>query len=94
MKRRWLLCLYPKAWRERYAMEYLVLLEEVPFSGRMVLDVVRGAVDAHLHPCRLHAFRRKRAGWFATCLLYVVLALPLRPIASDQSLRAAPAYQG
>lgn len=52
---RWLLLLlvklYPAAWRQRYAAEYLALLEEAaPLAWRDGLDIVRGVADAHLHP--------------------------------------------
>jgi hypothetical protein len=51
MKRskRWLLYLYPQAWRARYADEYLALLEACPFSLWTLWDVCLGAIDAHLH---------------------------------------------
>ena len=51
MKRskRWLLYLYPRAWRARYAEEYLALLEACPFSLWTIWDVCLGAIDAHLH---------------------------------------------
>jgi hypothetical protein len=42
--------LYPKAWRDRYEDEFLALLEARPPTTRDMLDVVLGAVDAHLHP--------------------------------------------
>ena len=45
-----LLRLYPAAWRERYAEEFLTVLEETPTTWRNHLDILRGAVDAHLHP--------------------------------------------
>lgn len=46
-----LVALYPAAWRSRYEEEFLALLTERPPSsiGERV-DIVRGAVDAHLHP--------------------------------------------
>jgi DnaJ family protein C protein 28 len=47
---RWLLRLYPSAWRERYGEEYLALLEQLPASPRVVADALLGAADAHLHP--------------------------------------------
>lgn len=45
-----LLCLYPRAWRARYEEEFLVVLASHPFSLFEGLDVMRGALDAHLHP--------------------------------------------
>jgi len=49
---RWLLWLYPAGWRERYGAEVELLLEEGPASVRQVLDLVRGAIDARVHPVR------------------------------------------
>ena len=42
--------LYPMAWRERYEREFRELLRERPIRLRGLVDVVLGAVDAHLHP--------------------------------------------
>lgn len=42
--------LYPRAWRDRYEDEFIALLEERPPTPRDVLDTIRGAFDAHLHP--------------------------------------------
>ena len=46
---RWLR-LYPRDWRARYADELAELLDGRPFDRRVRLDLVRGALDAHLHP--------------------------------------------
>jgi hypothetical protein len=45
-----LLRLYPRAWRERYGDELIALLEARPPSFGDRLDVIRGALDARLHP--------------------------------------------
>ena len=45
-----LLRLYPAAWRERYEPELLGLLHDRPVRLRGAVDVVFGALDAHLHP--------------------------------------------
>lgn len=42
--------LYPKAWRDRYELEFLALLEARPPRPLDALDTARGALDAHLHP--------------------------------------------
>jgi hypothetical protein len=42
--------LYPRRWRDRYESEILDLLEQRPLSFADGLDLVRGALDAHLHP--------------------------------------------
>jgi len=46
--RPWLTSLYPRLWRDRYATEFDVLLEQCLHSPLDVLDVFLGAVDAHL----------------------------------------------
>jgi hypothetical protein len=50
MNGRWLVGLYPRAWRERYGEEFLALLDQLPASPRVVADALFGAADAHLHP--------------------------------------------
>lgn len=45
-----LLRLYPSAWRRRYGGEMEALLADRPPSLVDRLDLVRGALDAHLHP--------------------------------------------
>jgi hypothetical protein len=42
--------LYPRPWCDRYEAEVLDLLEQRPPSIRDAVDLVRGALDAHLHP--------------------------------------------
>jgi hypothetical protein len=45
-----LLRLYPRAWRARYGEEMLALLDDRPHGARDRVDLVRGALDAWLHP--------------------------------------------
>jgi hypothetical protein len=45
-----LLSLYPRSWRERYGDEFAELLAARPPSLGDRVDIVRGAVDARLHP--------------------------------------------
>lgn len=42
--------LYPYAWRARYEAEFHELIAERPASLVERFDIVRGALDAHLHP--------------------------------------------
>jgi hypothetical protein len=42
--------LYPGRWRERYEAEFLQLIEDRPPSLAGQLDIIRGALDARLHP--------------------------------------------
>ena len=50
MRQRLLLRLYPSRWRQRYEEEVGALVEDEPLSLGAVLDLVRGAFDAHVHP--------------------------------------------
>jgi hypothetical protein len=51
MTTRWLVRLYPQAWRERYGEEFLALLEERRASSvGNLFDVAFGALDAWLEP--------------------------------------------
>ncbi len=46
--RNWLVRLYPSAWRERYGEEFGALLQECLHGPLDVLDILLGALDAHL----------------------------------------------
>jgi hypothetical protein len=46
----WLLRLYPASWRARYGEEFAHVLSGQHVSLGLLLDVIGGAVDAHLHP--------------------------------------------
>ncbi len=46
--RPWLTHLYPRAWRARYETEFNALLEECLRSPLDVVDILLGALDAHL----------------------------------------------
>jgi hypothetical protein len=46
---RWLR-LYPRDWRLRYEDELAAVIGARPTDWRVRLDLVRGAIDAHLHP--------------------------------------------
>lgn len=45
-----LLHLYPAAWRDRYEAELVDMLRERPVGVTGSVDIVHGAIDAHLHP--------------------------------------------
>jgi hypothetical protein len=50
---RWALRLYPRAWRDRYEDEVLALLEERGGTVSTLVDLLFGALDAHLDPVHL-----------------------------------------
>lgn len=45
-----LIALYPRDWRDRYGDEFLALLADRPPDPIERLDIIRGALDARLHP--------------------------------------------
>ena len=72
--------LYPAAWRERYGDEMEALLGDLGAAPR--LDLLRGALDAHLHPLRAPSWPWLAAsiggaGW--TLAAAVTLAQPVAP---------------
>lgn len=50
MKGGWLLRLYPRWWRARYGAEFQALLDDLPYSPRVVVDTLADALDARLQP--------------------------------------------
>jgi hypothetical protein len=75
--------LYPRAWRERYGDELEALLETGRMSFATRLDLVRGAIDAHLHPNRpspLPVIAGLVAGGFGTAH---AIALAAQPVPTD-----------
>jgi hypothetical protein len=74
--------LYPPAWRRRYGDEMLALLEVVPLRARERLDLVRGALDAWLHPptpSRVPAIAALAGGGLWTVAAAGVIAQPVPP---------------
>jgi len=55
MRGRWLVRLYPAAWRERYGEEFLALLADRSLSPSLLIDVLAGALDARIAPQSPHA---------------------------------------
>lgn len=45
-----MLALYPRGWRDRYEVEFRALMAERPPGPLDGFDIVRGAIDARLHP--------------------------------------------
>lgn len=79
---RQLLALYPHRWRARYEPEMLALLADRPPTWRDRIDLVRGALDAHLHPepvSRLPGHAALLAGAAWTVVALAVLAEPVPP---------------
>lgn len=83
---RWLLGLYPRAWRDRYGEEVAVVLTEHQITYRTVFDLLLGAWDAHLHrallpgklPCLAHRLRSSEIIIFCSFLLFCLAWMLLR----------------
>ncbi len=82
---RQLLSLYPRAWRDRYGDEVAAVLAEHRVTQWTALDVLLGALDAHLHgdllPRRLtsmaHRIRSSEITIFCAFVLFCIAWLPL-----------------
>ena len=61
MRADWLLRCYPRTWRDRYEDEFRAMLEQIPVSLPVLFDLLRGALDAHLHPRLVASVSRWRA---------------------------------
>ncbi|MGO8951171.1 MAG: hypothetical protein ACLQUY_26665 [Ktedonobacterales bacterium] len=80
-----LLCLYPRAWRDRYGDEVVSVLAEHHVTYWTALDIVLGALDAHLNgdllPRRLtsmaHRIRSSEITIFCAFVLFCLAWLPL-----------------
>jgi hypothetical protein len=62
VRARALLGLYPRAWRRRYGQELEPILGTEQLSLSLAIDLVRGAIDAHLHPGLLRPADRLARG--------------------------------
>lgn len=75
--------LYPRSWRARYGDELQALLEPERLGFRDRLDLLRGAVDAHLHPLtpsRVPVLAAVTASAFA---LSHAIALATQPVPTE-----------
>jgi hypothetical protein len=87
MSARWMVRLYPRAWRERYGAELEHILETQPTTPRLVADVTFGAIDAFLHP-QLDPLPATQRG------VFYQLPAALRSCLTPRSLIALAAYAG
>jgi hypothetical protein len=74
--------LYPPAWRRRYGDEMLALIEAGPVRAGGRLDLLRGALDAWLHPpapSRVPAIAALAGGGLWTIAAAGVVAQPVPP---------------
>lgn len=89
-----LLVLFPQAWRERYEPEMRALLTEQVIRPRTLVDLIRAAVDAHLHPDGLRGAPLERmrgtVGAALCCwIAFVVCGSGFAKLTEDRSFAAA-----
>jgi hypothetical protein len=83
----WLVALYPRWWRDRYEEEFLEVLDQMPLTEAVMVDIVRGAIDAHLHRGELRAPTRRAASrWAVLMLVLVLLGADIVPGSARRSL--------
>ncbi|MFL5686684.1 MAG: hypothetical protein ACJ77D_11580 [Chloroflexota bacterium] len=75
--------LYPRAWRDRYEDELLAVLESRSFTRRTKVDLVRGALDAHVHPLTPPSPPFVAALIAGTAWIVTGLASSLQPLMPD-----------
>jgi hypothetical protein len=89
-----ILRLYPGAWRARYGEEMAAVLDARPLSWRDRLDLVRGALDAWLHPpdpSRIPAVAAIVGGGLWTLIAAGVLFQPTAPDWPGYLMEVVPA---
>ncbi len=75
--------LYPRPWRERYGDELADVLDAEVLSLRARLDLVRGAIDAHLHPPQPSPLPVLAAVTASALATAHALALSSQPVATE-----------
>lgn len=87
-----LLWLYPAEWRRRYGAEMCAILRQSRPGARDVWDLLRGALDAHLHPqwpARGRRGRRVVAAAVGSRLVAAFAALLALRVVADRLLLPA-----
>ena len=80
--------LYPRAWRDRYGDELQEVLERERLGIRTRVDLVRGALDAHLHPVVPSRIPVLAAVTASALAVAHAIALAAQPVQTDW-----PGYQ-
>jgi hypothetical protein len=75
--------LFPRRWRERYGDELDAILDADPPSLRARLDLLRGALDAHLHPLAPSPLPVVAAVSASALASAHAIALAAQPVATD-----------
>ena len=88
---RWVLRLYPAAWRGRYEDEFLALLEDCPRTPRVWLDIIAGGFDARLHTRTVlggmlsmtNRLRSSEIAIFCAYILFVLSGMGFQKMSED-----------
>jgi hypothetical protein len=80
--------LYPREWRERYGEELEAVIERERIGLRTGLDLLRGALDAHLHPSAPSPLPVVATVTASALAVAHALALAAQPVATEW-----PGYQ-
>jgi hypothetical protein len=91
------LALYPLAFRRRYGREMRALLDEAPTGARTVIDLLRGALVAHLRPAGLapelvgsaDRVRASASGVLACWVVFAAAGFGFYKTTEDAPFRAA-----
>lgn len=75
--------LFPRAWRDRYGDELEAILDEDPPGLRARLDLIRGALDAHLHPLAPSPVPAVAALTASALAVAHAIALAAQPVPTD-----------
>lgn len=95
--RPWLVRLYPLHWRERYGEEFEALLEQCLHAPLDVLDILLGAIDAHLNLSPAVNWRSMNMNnklrtaillVFAAYIVFIVAGMALYGLADDSPMAA------
>ena len=87
----WLLRLYPAGWRARYGDEFAALLDDYPLTFLGLLDVLLGALDAHIAPLdttgrilrMIHRPRRSAIAVFCAYIAFVLAGMSFQKSIED-----------
>ena len=88
MKPESLLRLYPRAWRERYADEFLDACGAGPLTMQQVIDIVGGAIDARFEP-QPHLSTPQPEGAPMSAILQKLHCAPKASYTATDGLKAA-----
>jgi hypothetical protein len=93
------IALYPDAWLSRYGPELLILVEQRPATFLTLIDLLRGALDAHLRPISRtrtdpQRMRASISGALACWIAFVLVGGAFAKATEDAPFRVAAHAHG